>query len=92
MTLKMMNRCKLNIGRIFIVTHGPIEDDPFEINDVTEKAKSYAKWVNDNIWDLNRMQKEPNEVDVEPGFQCSHPYKCWYYDYCHNPKDTPTNE
>ena len=88
----IMNRCKLNIGRIFIVTHGPIEDDPFEINDVTEKAKSYAKWVNDNIWDLNRMQKEPNEVDVEPGFQCSHPYECWYYDYCHNPKDTPTNE
>ena len=86
----IMNRYKLNIGRVFIVTHGPIEVDPFEINDVTAKAKSYAKWVNDNIWDLNRMQKEPNEVIVQPGFQCSHPYECWYYDYCHNSINTPT--
>ena len=86
----IMNRYKLNIGRVFIVTHGPIEVDPFEINDVTAKAKSYAKWVNDNIWDLNRMQKEPNEVVVQPGFQCSHPYECWYYEYCHNSINTPT--
>lgn len=85
----IMNRCRLNIGRIFIVTHGPIEEDPFEINDVTIKAKSYAKWVNENIWDLNRMQKEPNEVIVQPGFQCSYPYECWYYEYCHNSINTP---
>ena len=59
-------------------------DNPFVINDVTEQAKAYAKWVNDNIWDLNRMQKEPDEIQVEPGTCCTAPYECWYYRYCHS--------
>lgn len=80
----IVNRCKVKIGRIFIVTHGEDEENPFVINDVTERAKTYAKWVNDNIWDLNRMQKEPEEVQVQVGEQCYEPYECWYYDYCHN--------
>ena len=76
----------MKIGNIYIVTHGNDEDNPFVINDVTEQAKAYAKWVNDNIWDLNRMQKEPEEVQVEVGEQCSKPYECWYYKYCHEDK------
>ena len=79
----ILNRCRLNIGHIFIVTHGPDEEAPFVINDVTRDAKGHAKWVNDNIWELNRMQKEPEEIEVAPGAQCSDPYECWYYGYCH---------
>ena len=52
-----MDRCKVKIGHIFIVIHGEDAENPFVINDVAELAKAYAKWVNDNIWDLNRMQK-----------------------------------
>lgn len=79
----IVSRCKVKIGNIYIVTHGNDEENPFVINDVTEQAKAYAKWVNDNIWDLNRMQKESEEVQVEVGEQCSKPYECWYYKYCH---------
>ena len=79
----IMNRCKLNIGRVFIVTHGDDKENPFVQNDVTAQAKGYSKWINDNIWDLNRMQKQPDEIEVEPGEQCSKPYECWYYGYCH---------
>lgn len=79
----IMDRCKLNIGKIYIVTHGEDEMNPFVPNDVTAKAKGYAKWINDNIWDLNRMQKQPEEVQVELGEQCTKPYECWYYEYCH---------
>jgi hypothetical protein len=82
----IVSRCKVKIGNIYIVTHGNDEENPFVINDVTEQAKAYAKWVNDNIWDLNRMQKEPEEVQVEVGDQCSKPYECWYYKYCHEDK------
>ena len=82
----IMNRCGVRIGRIFIVTHGPDEENPFVPVDVTEQAKSYAPWVNENIWDLNRMQKEKEEVQVEPGEQCTCPYECWYYGYCHRPQ------
>ena len=56
---------------------------PFVIHDVTKEAKGRAKWVNDHIWDLNRMQKQPEEVEVCPGEQCMEPYECWYYGYCH---------
>ena len=80
----IINRCKVKIDRIYIVTHGPDEDAPFVLNDVTKQAKGYFKWINDHIWDLNRMQKQPEEIVAEPGDQCSVPYECWYYDYCHN--------
>ena len=66
-----------------IVTHGDDEASPFVIHDVTKEAKGRAKWVNDHIWDLNRMQKQPEEVEVCPGEQCMEPYECWYYEYCH---------
>ena len=79
----IMNRCRLNIGKIYIVTHGEDEKNPFVINDVTDQAKSYAPWINENIWALNRMQKEHDEVMVECGEQCMKPYECWYWDYCH---------
>lgn len=79
----IVNRCKVKIGKIYIVTHGSDEENPFVINDVTEHAKGYSKWVNDNIWNLNRMQKEPEEIQVAVGEQCCKPYECWYYGYCH---------
>ena len=83
----IVNRCRVRVNRIFIVLHGPDEEHPFQPADVTEKAKSYASWVNESIWDLNRMQKQKEEVQAEPGEQCTVPYECWYYDYCHGGKD-----
>lgn len=79
----IINRCKVKIGKIYIVTHGPDEEEPFVLNDITDQAKGYSKWINDNISDLNRMQKQPEEYEIETGEQCEHPYRCWYYDYCH---------
>ena len=79
----ILSRCGLKIGHIYIVIHGPDEENPFVPVEVTREAKGYYRWINDNIWDLNRMQKEREEVAAEPGDQCSHPYECWYYAYCH---------
>ena len=79
----IISRCKVKIGKIYIVIHGPDEEAPFVPVDVTKQAKGYYKWINDHIWDLNRMQKQPDEVRAVPGEQCRTPYDCWYYDYCH---------
>ena len=79
----IINRCKVNIEHIYIVTHGKDEENPFVINDVTKQAKGYNKWINENIWALNRMQKEREEIDMPVGDHCMDPYDCWYYDYCH---------
>ena len=85
----IISRCKLKIGKIFIVIHGEDEDNPFVPVEVTRQAKGYYRWINDHIWDLNRRQKEPEEIEVEPGDQCLHPYQCWYYEYCHNGQKCP---
>ena len=45
----IITQCKVKIGRVFIVIHGPDEQNPFVPVDVTTKAKSYYKWSNDNI-------------------------------------------
>ena len=79
----IMSRCRIPIEKIYIVTHGSDVESPFVPNDVTEEAKGYAGWVNDHIWDLNRMQKQTEEIEMQPGEQCSKPYECWYYGYCH---------
>ena len=78
----ILKRCKLPVGKIFIVLHGQDGDSPFLPVDVTDRAKKYYSWINDHIWDLNRMQKEPAEPDITPGDQCSEPYACWYCGYC----------
>lgn len=80
----ILNRCKVKIGHIYIVTHGEDEDNPFVENDITDQAKGYLKWIDSNLWDLNRMQKQKDEIMIEPGEQCTKPYECWYYGYCHN--------
>ena len=85
----IMNRCGVRIGKIYIVTHGTDEGNPFVPVEVTEQAKGYAPWINENIWDLNRMQKQSEEVMVEPGEQCTCPYECWYYGYCHGDRPLP---
>ncbi len=79
----IISRCGLKIGRIYIVIHGSNEENPFVPYEVTKEAKGYWRWINDHIWDLNRMQKERDEVMAEPGDQCCDPYECWYYGYCH---------
>ncbi len=85
----IISRCGVRIGKIHIVIHGPDENNPFVPVDVTEQAKGYASWVNEHIWDLNRMQKEKEEVQATPGDQCTNPYECWYYGYCHGEKVLP---
>ena len=84
----ILTRCGLKIGRIFIVTHGPDEENPFLPVEITGEAKGYYQWINDHIWDLNRMQKQKEEVQAETGEQCENPYACWYYAYCHGSAET----
>ena len=78
----IMNRCRVRIERIFIVLHGPDEEDPFLPVEITGEAKKLAPWINDHIWDLNRIKKQKDEPETEPGEQCVRPYECWYRAYC----------
>jgi len=79
----IVTRSGLKIEHVYIVIHGENEENPFVPVEITRQARGCYKWINDHIWDLNRMQKEPEEVMTEPGDQCTNPYECWYYAYCH---------
>ena len=90
--MSLVRLYRVKIGKVFIVIHGPDEENPFVPVDVTEEAKSCYKWINDIIWDLNRMQKQPDEIEVALGEQCSKPYECWYYGYCHGQSSQTVTE
>lgn len=79
----ILSRCKIPVSGIFLVLNSGNADQPFATVDITSEAKTYTKWINDNIWNLNRMQKNREEPQIEPGLQCSRPYECWYHAYCH---------
>ena len=80
----IISRCALKIGKVFIVLHGEDPEYPFSPVEVTKEVKGLYKWINEHIWDLNRLQKSQDELTVEPGDQCTEPYECWYYSYCHS--------
>ena len=88
----ILSRCGLKVRRVFVVLHGPDEAAPFLPVDVTREARDCYRWINENIWELNRMQKQPEELPAKPGEQCDNPYRCWYYDYCHGTEQKSEGE
>ena len=82
----IMQRCRVPVRRIFLVLHGPDEENPFLPVEITDEAKALSPWIDDHIWDLNRMQKGRDEPDIPPGEQCDCPYECWYKAYCSREK------
>ena len=88
----IIDRCQIKIDKIYIVLNSENEDDPYLIEEVTDKVKKLKNWVNENIWRLNRLQYEKDEIDIEPGIQCNEPYECWYYGYCHPAKQENSEE
>ena len=76
-------RCGVRVGKAFLVLRGETEEEPFRIEEVTREVRKLYSWINDHIWELNRVKKAPEEIRTEPGPQCTDPYPCWYWAYCH---------
>jgi hypothetical protein len=82
--LWILKKCGVKVVSCHVVYHGEDEENPFVIETVTKKAVEYANEVNDNIWRLGKIKKEPEELQIPMGEQCSCPYECWYLAYCKN--------
>ena len=80
------NKIGLNLRKIYIIFNSGLPDSPYEVEEVTEKASYCAQWVADNIGRLGRISAQEEEVNCMVGDQCSYPYRCWYYGYCHEKK------
>lgn len=83
----ILKKCGVKIIKAAVVTHGADENNPYIINDCTSIAAQYERLINDNIWRLGKIKKQAEEIQQEPGEQCSKPYQCWYWGYCHKTKE-----
>jgi len=79
---ELIKRVGLKVNRIHIVSHGPDEENPFVIKDVTDEAAAYIGYINDNIGRLNVVKTQETEPSCPMGIQCDLPYECWYKEYC----------
>lgn len=80
----VLDKCGIQLDGVFVVYHYDDEADPFEPVDVTEEAIEYAKVVEENVERLLAVKNAKDEVMIPCGEQCSSPYECWYYAYCHD--------
>ena len=80
----VLDKCGIQLDGVYVVYHYDDDLDPFEPVDVTEEAIEYAKVIEDNIDRLMAVKDSKEEIMTPCGEQCSEPYGCWYYGYCHS--------
>ena len=56
----------------------------YKIVDVTKETRKTERLASDKIFELGKLKrKDAPQPDVSPDEHCDHPYRCWYYDFCH---------
>ena len=80
----VLDKCGIQLDGVYIVYHYDDDIDPFEPVDVTDDVINFASVVDENIYRLNAVKESKQEISVDMGEQCTHPYECWYKSYCEN--------
>lgn len=88
----ILNNLEFNIKKACIVyinnkyvKQGNLElNKLFNIEDVTEIAKSKQQEIENNIYELNKYMEEhmDNEAKDDIGIKCFKPYECEFWEYC----------
>lgn len=88
----ILNNLEFNIKKSCIVyinnkyvKQGNLElNKLFNIEDVTEIAKSKQQEIENNIYELNKYMEEhmDNEPKDDIGIKCFKPYECEFWEYC----------
>ena len=59
-------------------------DFTYRILDVTKGAMLADKLASDKIFDFGKLKRKDMPMpDISPSSHCDIPYRCWYYDFCH---------
>ena len=72
----------VKIDKVFIVTHG--ENDTFETMNVNRLVLGTQKGISTLIDHVKAAIKSSKEPTIQCGKDCEEPYRCPYWDYCHN--------
>ncbi|MBO4535041.1 MAG: hypothetical protein J5755_03815, partial [Clostridia bacterium] len=74
----------VRIAKVYIVTHGP--NDTYVTHDVTRLAEISGIGLPAYVGEVQAAAAQADEPAIPCGEQCECPYRCWYWDYCHNNK------
>ena len=77
----LLRKCGVKIVGKFLVLNDGV--DGFKVVDVSAEVRPYERVVDQKIFPLARLKKQPNEPCIGVGEHCSKPYGCWYWAYCH---------
>ena len=89
----VLYKCKVPVDRCYLVLNDResegqvcVEHDGvrYRIEDVTEEVRALYRTIDSHIFPFAKLKgKEMPMPKIEVGCQCETPYRCWYYDYCH---------
>ena len=66
-----------------------IEHDgfPYKIVDVTKESRAPERLASERIFELGKLKrKDACMPEIEVGSHCEKPYRCWYFEHCHQEK------
>ena len=56
----------------------------YKIVDVTAAAKIMERQAQLRVFELGKLKKKDAPMPcISVGEQCEKPYRCWYYEHCH---------
>ena len=80
----------VKINKVYIVTHGG--NDTFVPHDVTELVAITQKGIPAMIRTINNACDTAIEPNCPCDDHCAKPYRCWYWDYCHQKENSHIGE
>lgn len=85
----IIRKCGVKITRCYLVLSGeeiPLDDASYKIVEVTSEAREKERLVEQRIFELGKIKKKDAlQPQIPTGEHCEKPYRCWYFEHCHQP-------
>ena len=82
--IKVERACLCHVNNEYVYQGGEyVLEGLFFVDDITEEARQLQPQVLHELKNMRHPLWELEAPDVKPGRQCSHPYTCPFYGYCH---------
>lgn len=79
----ILRKCGVALLSSSLVLQGEKEGE-YKIVDVTEEAKRFERVAENKIFAFGKIKKKDAPLpDLSVGAHCENPYRCWYFEHCH---------
>ncbi|MBE7068693.1 MAG: hypothetical protein E7381_05270 [Clostridiales bacterium] len=93
----ILRKCGIKILSASLILNGEPTETDFDFEGITHNGRAYKivtvssqtrereRLVSDNIFPFGKIKKKDAvEPTVPVGERCEKPYRCWYFEHCHN--------